>query len=333
MDSSTPMQTRSSTSAAASVRSWPAWVFSVAVHGSAVWILASGWDVAPRGGAGEPLRSAGIVLRHVSAEGATYENAALHSTDVAANQAAPSEMAQQQVAQSFSDTQVELSANAVTEVVQPPAAATAPAAAEAGSTSNVAPQTVATRRRSSPAENYAEVSVFGVQGKGSKFVYVFDRSASMQGAPLAAAKRQLIQSLQSLDNLHQFHIIFFNHRLRSFDLTSGGRRIAFGTERNKKLAANFVGGITADGGTDRFAALKQSLAFQPDVVFFLTDADDPMSASEMAEIERIQSRIGTAICVIEFGRSATVPQNNFLIELARLSNGQYGYVNTTKLKP
>jgi Ca-activated chloride channel family protein len=99
------------------------------------------------------------------------------------------------------------------------------------------------------------------------------------------------------------------------------------------LAANFVGGITADGGTDRFAALKQAFAYRPDVIFFLSDADDPMSPSEMADISRLQSRVGTAICVIEFGRSATVPKQNFLIELARQSGGQYGYVNTASLKP
>src|SRR5262245_62750599 len=35
----------------------------------------------------------------------------------------------------------------------------------------------------------AETHVFGVRGKGRRFVYVFDRSSSMEGAPLAAAKR------------------------------------------------------------------------------------------------------------------------------------------------
>ena len=39
------------------------------------------------------------------------------------------------------------------------------------------------------SSNYAQVSVFGVEGKGNKFVYVFDRSASMEGPPLAAAKK------------------------------------------------------------------------------------------------------------------------------------------------
>ena len=100
----------------------------------------------------------------------------------------------------------------------------------------------------------------------------------MEGPPLAAAKRQLIESLRSLESVHQFHIIFFNTRTQSFDITGGGRRIAFATDRNKQLAANFVGGITADGGTDRLVALHEAIAFAPDVIFFLTDADDPDDA-------------------------------------------------------
>jgi hypothetical protein len=208
---------------------------------------------------------------------------------------------------------------------------TTPGALQDAERSSTAEPRAAQQGGSPSGDNYAEVSVFGVQGTGNKFVYVFDRSASMEGPPLAAAKRQLIESLKTLEPVHQFHIIFFNHRLRAFDITAGGQRIAFGSERNKKLAANFVGGITADGGTDRFTALRQALAYRPDVIFFLTDADDPMSASEMDEIERLQSRVGSAICVIEFGRTAELPKENFLIALAQLSGGQYGYVNTAKL--
>jgi uncharacterized protein with von Willebrand factor type A (vWA) domain len=174
--------------------------------------------------------------------------------------------------------------------------------------------------------------VFGVQGKGSKFIYVFDRSASMEGRPLAAAKKQLLESLQSLESVHQFHIIFFNTKTQSFDITSGGHRIAFASDRNKKLAGNFVGGITADGGTDRMYALREALNFTPDVIFFLTDADDPMSASEMAELARANRRMQASICVIEFGKNPAPRPNNFLARLAHDNGGQYGYVDTTKLK-
>jgi hypothetical protein len=125
----------------------------------------------------------------------------------------------------------------------------------------------------------AEVSVFGVKGTGAKFVYLFDRSASMEGARLAAAKRQLVESLESLDSIHQFQIIFFNSLPYPIDITGAGR-MAFATDQNKRLAANVIGGITADLGTDRYLALKKAISFSPDVIFFLTDADDEMLPSD-----------------------------------------------------
>jgi uncharacterized protein with von Willebrand factor type A (vWA) domain len=179
---------------------------------------------------------------------------------------------------------------------------------------------------------YATTSVFGVEGKGNKFVYLFDRSASMEGAPLSAAKKQLLDSLRSLDSVHQFQIVFFNSRTRVFEAAGNGHRVAFASDRNKQLAANFVGGITADGGTDRMVALREAIAMSPNVIFFLSDADDPMSASELAEITRLNRRAQAAICVIEFGRKPAPTANNFLMQLATESGGQYGYVDTATLK-
>src|SRR4029078_8464422 len=179
---------------------------------------------------------------------------------------------------------------------------------------------------SSGTNGYGQTSVFGVQGKGSKFIYVFDRSASMEGPPLAAAKKQLLESMQSLDSVHQFHIIFFNTKRESFDIWGAGRRIAFATDRNKKLASNFVGGITADGSTDRFAALRDAIAIWPDVVFFLAEADDPMSPTELAEIQRANRNIQAAICVIEFGLKPDPVPNNFLAPLPQESGRQYRLV-------
>ena len=117
-----------------------------------------------------------------------------------------------------------------------------------------------------------------------------------------------------------------------FEAAGNGHRVAFASDRNKQLAANFVGGITADGGTDRMVALREAIAMSPNVIFFLSDADDPMSASELAEITRLNRRAQAAICVIEFGRKPAPTANNFLMQLATESGGQYGYVDTATLK-
>jgi hypothetical protein len=178
----------------------------------------------------------------------------------------------------------------------------------------------------------ATVSVFGVAGHGRKFLYLFDHSASMEGAALSAAKRQLVQSLQSLGTGQQFHIMFFNTKTQAFAADGGKNQNAFATDRNKQLAANFVGGITADGGTDRMIALQDAIACGPDVIFFLTDADDPMSPQDLSDIARLNRRVGAAICVIEFGYEPDPPQDNFLMRLASESGGRYGYVDTERLR-
>ena len=87
----------------------------------------------------------------------------------------------------------------------------------------------------------------------TKFIYVFDRPTSMEGRPLAAAA--VLESLQSLESVNQFNIRV-NTKTQAFDITSGGHRIAFASDRSQKLALNFVGGITAGGGTDRMFALR-----------------------------------------------------------------------------
>lgn len=177
----------------------------------------------------------------------------------------------------------------------------------------------------------ATVRVFGVEGVGSKFVYVFDRSISMEGPPLRAAKQELLASLESLSSVHQFQIIFFNHEPAAWDITAGQQRIAFATDRNKRLAENFVDGISANGGTYRRAALQLALRLRPDVVFFLTDADDPMPGADLADAVRRAQRNATAINTIEFGVGAARTRENFLVKLARDTGGRYAYVNTLRL--
>jgi hypothetical protein len=177
----------------------------------------------------------------------------------------------------------------------------------------------------------ATVTVFGAVGEGSRFVYLFDRSTSMTGAPLAAAKQQLITSLDALSSVHQFQVIFFNDQMQAWDLTGGQNRVPFASDANKQLAAQFVRGVMAAGGTDRLTPLRRALAMNVDVVFFLTDADDALPSYDLADvIERAQST-GTAIACIEFGDGPSRGHENFLTRLAAETGGDYVYVDVTQL--
>jgi hypothetical protein len=305
-------------------RALPAWAFSLLFHFGVIVLLGLAVQESPRGAAEESGRIAGIVLKRTSAEGDLYEGEDVIANELAEEQAQPADLISVLPSESVA---AELGEDL------PQAPDPGPGTTTGGGTPDAAQLTPGGGpRRGALSGSKARVSLFGVEGEGTKFVYLFDRSSSMEGPPLAAAKRQLIESLRSLDSVHQFHIIFFNTRTQSFDITGGGRRVAFATDRNKQLAANFVGGIVADGGTDRLVALRESLSFAPDVIFFLTDADDPMSRSELDAIARANRRAQTAICVIEFGRRQTPSPGNFLSTLAHESGGQYGYVNTTTLQ-
>jgi hypothetical protein len=179
----------------------------------------------------------------------------------------------------------------------------------------------------------ARTSVFGAIGEGRKFVYVFDRSGSMDGhggAPLQAAKAELIASLKDLGQTHQFQIIFYNEHPRLFTPSGTPGRLVFGTDQNKYLAQKFVGSITADGATRHEDALEMAVKMAPDVIFFLTDADEPrLSTKQLLHVA--QRNAGTTINAIEFGFGAQADLDNFLVKLARQNGGTHVYVDVSRL--
>src|ERR1700754_1935338 len=117
---------------------------------------------------------------------------------------------------------------------------------------------------------YAHSKLFGLEARGTKFVYVFDRSGSMSeyhGRPLRAAREELIASLADLDDRNQFYVIFYNEEPRLFQVGSVKGCLLFATPDNKQAANDFIAGIQADGGTDHMAALEIALRLHPDVIF------------------------------------------------------------------
>ena len=179
----------------------------------------------------------------------------------------------------------------------------------------------------------ARTGVFGAVGEGRKFVYVFDRSGSMDGhggAPLSAAKSELVASLNDLGTTHQFQIIFYNEHPRVFNPTGTPGRLVFGTDQNKYLAQKFVGSITADGATRHEEALEMAIKMAPDVIFFLTDADEPrMTAKQLARVAHLNQ--GTSINAIEFGYGTQSDPDDFLVKLARQNGGKHVYVDISRL--
>jgi hypothetical protein len=184
----------------------------------------------------------------------------------------------------------------------------------------------------------ARTGMFGLTGEGYKFVYCLDRSGSMGGSgrkSLPAVKAELRASLKNLDTVHQFQIVFYNERPVVFNPTGTPGRLAFATDQNKERAWQFLDTIAADGGTDHEQALRTAIALRPDVIFFLTDADEPrLSPEQLKKIAYLAG--GITIHAIEFGpgpkpAAETAAAETFLAELASQNGGRYTYVDISKL--
>jgi hypothetical protein len=101
------------------------------------------------------------------------------------------------------------------------------------------------------------------------------------------------------------------------------------------LATRHVGTLAASGGTKHMPALRAAFEFQPDVVFFLTDAEE-LQPGEVDEVTRVLNRGGrTVVHCVKFGEGPDlVPEElNFLRILARRNNGSYTYRNVEQLGP
>ena len=176
-----------------------------------------------------------------------------------------------------------------------------------------------------------ETQFMGIRDKGTRFVYVLDRSGSMAGGhALEMAKSDLLSSLQHLDETQQFQVIFYNvqHSL----LTLGGRTTLHrATDINKTLARQKIAAVTPDGGTFHFPALSKALSFDPEVIYFLTDAD-ANSSIHPGDMERLtrRNRGRTRIHTIKFGVGAELTTTHYVKKLATLNGGRYRYrdINT-----
>ncbi|HUY88897.1 MAG TPA: hypothetical protein VMV10_09200 [Pirellulales bacterium] len=186
------------------------------------------------------------------------------------------------------------------------------------------------RRTAKVSGGRARTSVYGIEGEGNRFVYVFDRSASMgsgSGSPLASAQRELLASLAELSETNQFQIIFYNEEPAAMNLGRQYGGLLFADRQSQELAQKYVRGIMAAGGTRHGEAIEAALSLAPDVIFFLTDADQPeLSAGRLARIKRMNGG-RASIHTIEFGLGAKSGRDNFLARIARQNGGKYVYID------
>lgn len=317
----------------------PSWLISLCLHGGAIAVLivwSQHWQPAPVGFADEASREVGIVVKE--SPGTAMEVVETEADD-ALDPAPPSEQA--------TPTPVALPTTA--QLQTPETTASAPVATPTLPVIGTGPA-FPTTAQADPRElikggpgattssalsaTVPGAAFMGVRDQGSRIVFVVDSSASMANDnAMRSAKAALVSSLQTLTETQQFQIIFYNNtptplRLRK----NAAAEMAFATEVNKTFARQYIVGVQPDLGTDHLPAIKLALRLTPDVIFFLTDADEPqLTNGELLEIQRLnQGR--TRIHTIEFGRGAALGnQLNFLQKLAQQNGGTHRYYDVKRI--
>lgn len=178
-----------------------------------------------------------------------------------------------------------------------------------------------------------KTSVFGIEGTGSHFVYVFDRSSSMNGyggLPMIKAKNELIKSLHSLNRVNHFQLIFYNDEPMAYGQLAGTMQLFPADDENKQMAIGYVRRMSPDGGTQHLPALRMALSMGVDVVFFLTDADQPpLTQRDLTDLADRAARRSTVIHTIQFGAGGNQGSGAWIAELARSTGGKYRYIDVS----
>jgi hypothetical protein len=156
-------------------------------------------------------------------------------------------------------------------------------------------------------------------GKGSKFVFVLDKSSSMgQAGKFQAVIDELKRQLNALKPQYSFYIIFFD--TQAYPMRANGLQSA--TPQNLRPAAIWLDSQYPSGGTDPTDAIMRALDLDPHTIWILSDGEfsthivDTVNAANRLKLKRV------CINTIAFYDQAEMT----LKPLAAANEGAYRYV-------
>jgi hypothetical protein len=186
-----------------------------------------------------------------------------------------------------------------------------------------APRRPAARASSSPGGGSlteATGSLFPLPPAAASVVYVLDRSVSMgMDHKLDLACRELLAGLRRLPPSTRFQVIAYNTYAEPLVII--GRTDLLPAEPAIiEQVALALDKLTATGDTDHVKALRRGLMLHPDVLYFVTDADD-LTPEQVAFLTRCNQ--GSSVHAIEFSRRRNARPDSPLAQLAHGNGGSY----------
>lgn len=153
-----------------------------------------------------------------------------------------------------------------------------------------------------------------------RVVYVLDRSVSMgPSGSLERARRELAEALRALPPQTHFQVLVYNRVLQPLVPSLSGMVPA--TSAHMALAIGSLEDLSAAGATDHPAALRRALALRPDVLFWMTDADD-LRESDLPVLRRA-NQSGAILHVVELTRQTDDRSASTLTRLAQDHGGTH----------
>lgn len=164
------------------------------------------------------------------------------------------------------------------------------------------------------------VSFFGTRSKGKRFVFVIDKSGSMNNqGRLGKAKRELIATLRSLKPEARFMVYFFDQGAEPMPVTS----MMAATPENIAWAARWIEGRGVGGSTDPRDALRFTFNLKPDTVWLLTDGQFADDDEVLKQIRTANSNAAIRINTVAFKDKSG---EAVLKQIAAENDGSYRFV-------
>jgi Ca-activated chloride channel homolog len=185
---------------------------------------------------------------------------------------------------------------------------------------SVAPQVLAGRDKDGKGRFAAIVpsSSFGAAAEGPRrLVILLDRSSSMQGEPIAQARKAIEACLGALSETDSFGLVAFAYQAAAFQ-----PRLAAGTRELRNAAHEFLTQVTASGGTQLANGILEAarlLEGKGGDILILTDG-------QVAGTEKILADARAARVRLHCLGIGSASQDRFLALLARETGGVSRFV-------
>lgn len=171
--------------------------------------------------------------------------------------------------------------------------------------------------------------LWGVGGgrEASSFVYVLDRSGSMQDT-FYLLQDELVRAIGSLEPWQRFNVIWFSEG----PVEQLSPTLLVATEANKRLAFDAVRRIVPGGRTEPLDAIQRGFRLQADVMFLLSDGDfEAQNRRVLQLVRQARSRRAVTINTILFVYDTGGQGEMILRSIAEATGGQYKHVTEDDL--